>query len=128
MRFDVSGPVAGVQPAQPFNLAQQEALDAALRAQWATNVAPLIPNPAPNRDVSKKELLWGGGTWELLGGGPHGGGTALGGTLWSTSTQEEGCTCHSLILGRLLVCSPHPAPVTALACCLGVWVMCRPTA
>lgn len=59
MRFDVSGPVAGVQPAQPFNLAQQEALDVALRAQWAINVAPLIPNPAPNRDVSKGLLLGG---------------------------------------------------------------------
>jgi hypothetical protein len=58
MRFDVSGPVAGVQPAQPFDLAQQEALDAALRAHWAANVAPVVPSPTLNRDVRNK-LFWG---------------------------------------------------------------------
>lgn len=51
MRFDVSTPAAGIQPAQPFDLTQQAALNAALSASWTANVAPLIPNPAPNREV-----------------------------------------------------------------------------
>lgn len=52
MRFDVQSPVPGVQPAVPFDITQQIALDTALRAQWARNAAPLLPNPATPRQVS----------------------------------------------------------------------------
>lgn len=101
MRFDVQ-PLPAGQTAQPFDLAQQTALNAAMIAAWTADVPPipLVPPPgAPIRRVALVEELFNGSPTAVLLGVADSPTTAIA-TPWTAPVRVlGGClwrACSSL--------------------------------